>query len=245
MQSRKIFLTVLLVLALMGTALVGTVAASADDPDSSEGKVDLMGVIEAVDTDTNSLVVSGSTVMVDEATEIKKDAERLELADLQVGWTVKVEGSLLPDGTVLAEEIKVVSEEPLTEGIHPVGLALATFFDALFEDIMTWHEEGIGFGNMAKAFFLSEALGEDGLSAGEILAMKLSGTGWGRIMKALGLKPGKGKNLGQMMSGHADDEASEGDSVEAYDHPGKGHGPPDKDKIPPGLEKKGKGGGEP
>jgi len=297
MQGRKVLLTVLIALALLGLTWVATVAASTDSPGFSDGKVELWGVIQEIGTD--SLVVNGLTVTVDAETEIKEGTEHLELADLQVGWTVKVEGSLLADGTIVAEEIKVMSREPVTpspsppitptltltptvtptvtltptltptptvtptvtptpEGPHPVGLALANFFGVPYDEIMAWHEGGIGFGNIVKAYFLADALEDEGLTVEDVLDEKLSGTGWGRLMKDLGLSPSsKDKNLGQVMSGRGDDEVSDEALAETDDHPGKGHGPPDKDKdkdktppghdkgkTSPGLEKKGKGKGK-
>lgn len=302
MRGGKVCLTVLMALALMGLVWVGTAAASTDSSGFSEGEIELWGVIQEVGTD--SLVVNGLTVTVDETTEIKEGTERLELSDLEVGWTVKVEGFLLADGTIVAEEIKVISREPVTptpsitptltptptvtptvtltptltptptvtptvtptpEGPHPVAQALATFFDVLYDEVMGWHEDGVGFGNIARAYFLADELEDEGLTVEDVLAEKLSGTGWGRLMKALGLNPSsKGRNLGQVMSGHGDDDEPEqvlsepdGDGAspgEVNDHPGKGHGSPgkdkDKSKTPPGHDKeskekgRGKGWGE-
>ncbi len=236
MQRRRIFLTALVALVLVGLTWGGTAAASYNGQAPEENEVEFTGVIQEIGTDS---------LVVDETTDIKDGPERLELADLEVGWTVRVAGFLLPDGTVAAKKVRVVDdEEPVTpepEGDHPVGLALATFFEVMYHEIMTWHEDGIGFGNIAKAYFVAEAVGEDELTAEQILQDKLSGMGWGQLMKHLGLSPSsKDKNLGQVMSGHGDDDEPEEISTEEDDHPGKGHGPPDKDKTPPGHEKKGK-----
>lgn len=291
MRGRKVFLMVLMALALMGLVWVGTATASTDNPNFSEGEIELWGVIQEVGTD--SLVVNGLTVTVDEATEIKEGTECLELADLEAGWTVEVDGFLLNDGTIVAKEIGVISREPVTpspsitptltstptvtptvtptptltptptvtptpEGPHPVAQALAQSFDVLYEEIMGWHEDGIGFGNIAKAYFLADELEDEGPTVEDVLTEKLSGTGWGRLMKALGLSPSsKDRNLGQVMSGHDDDDDDdEPDQVlaepeddgaspgEVDDHPDKGHGPPEKDKdktkAPPGHDKAGK-----
>lgn len=138
-----------------------------------------------------------------------------------------------------------------------MGLALATFFDVPYYEIMDWHEDGIGFGNVAKAYFVVKLLGDEDLTVEHVLDEKLSGTGWGQVMKALGLSPSsKDKNLGEVMSGHGDDDEPEevfaatetendgASADEGDDQPGKGHGPPDKDKdknkTPPGHAKEGK-----
>lgn len=241
------------------------------EPVADETPIELLGVIETIGAD--SLVVAGLTVTADDTTEIKKGDEPLGLADLEVGWTVKVEGFLLADGTVVASEIKVISDEPVTptptttltptitltptltptptvtvtptpEGPHPVGLALADFFGVPYDEIMAWHEQGIGFGNIATAYFLANALEDEGLTVEHILDEKLSGTGWGQVMKAAGLKPGhKDKNLGQVISGHGDDDDEPEETIaETDDRPGKGHGRSDKDKEKDKKDKdKGKG----
>jgi hypothetical protein len=272
-----------------GTILAAEIQVVSREPLTDETPIELSGVIETVGTD--SLLVAGLTVTVDEATEIKDGDESLELADLETGWAVKVEGFILADGTIVAAEIQVVSHEPATpppspsitstvtltptltptptatvtptvtpvpEELHPVGLAVANFFDVPYDEIMAWHEQGIGFGNIAMAYFLADALADEGLTVEQILDEKLSGAGWGQVMKALGLNPGrKDKNLGQVMSERDDSDEPEGASTETDDHtdeenssPGKGKGK-EKDQVPPGQAKKdrdkgkGKGGGKP
>jgi hypothetical protein len=179
MQRRKVLLTVLLALALMGLVWVGTAAASTDSSGFSEGETGLTGVIE--ETGTQRLAVTGLAL--------------------------------------------TASVTPTQEGAHPVGLALAAYFDVLYDEIMSWHESDVGYGNIAKAYFLADTLEDEGLTAEGLLTERLSGTGWGQLMKAFGLSPsGKGRGLGQVMSGHGKDKTP------------PGH---DKDKTPPGLEKKG------
>jgi hypothetical protein len=179
MQRRKVVLTVLLALALMGLVWVSTVAASAGSSGFSERETELTGVIE--ETGIQGLAVTGLTM--------------------------------------------TLSVTPTQEGAHPVGLALATCFDVVYDEIMSWRESDVGFGNIAKAYFLADMLEDEGLTAEDLLTERLAGTGWGQLMKAFGLSPGsKGRNLGQVMSGHGKDKTP------------PGH---DKDKTPPGLEKKG------
>jgi len=228
MQGRKVFFTLLLALALMGLVSVGTAAASADSSGFSEGTTERWGASQAINSDTLTPTLTVTPTMT-----------------------------------------------PTLEGVHPVGLALAGFFDVSYDEIMSWHESDVGFGNVAKAYFLVDTLGDEELTVDVILGEKLSGTGWGQLMKAFGLSPSsKGRNLGWVMSGRggdndddSDDDADEPEAVLAEvddgasvgqpdDHPGKGHGPPEKDKdrgkdkIPPGHEKdkkkgKGKGWGKP
>jgi hypothetical protein len=252
MRGRKALLTVFIALALMGLLWVGTAVASAKGLSFGDGTIELQGIIQELGTD--SFVVNGLTVAVDETTGIKEGDEHLELAALEVEWTVKVEGFLLADGTILAQEIKVISREPVPpsptitptppvtptlEGLHPVGQALAAFFDTAYDEVMAWHEDGVGFGKIAKAYFLAGELSDEELTAAYVLD-RLADMGWGRLMKTFGFHPsGKAKNLGWVMSGRGDDDGTL--LGETDNHPGKGHGPPekakDKNHTPPGHSK--------
>ncbi len=115
-----------------------------------------------------------------------------------------------------------------TSNTHPVAAAIATHFSGVFsttyEGVMALHEEGLGFGVIAKAYFAAQKLGID---PQVLLDEFAAGTGWGQIMKAHGLHPGqagRGGNLGDIMSGHGNSQldASGG-------------------RIPPGQLKKGNG----
>ncbi len=263
------------------TILADEVQVVSQEPLSDETQIELTGVIQEVGAD--SVVVAGFTVAVDATTEIKDGDESLELTDLEAGWTVKVEGVVLADGTIAAEEIKVVSRElvtpspspsitptltltptltptptvPVTPTVtptpqwqHPVALALANYFDVPYDEIMAWHEQGIGFGNISMAYSLAEALEDEGLTVEYILDERLSGIGWGQVVKALGLSPSrKGKNLGRVMSDRGDDDGSDENLTATDEPPGNAPGSPGKDKerdrVPPGQAKKDKGKGRP
>jgi hypothetical protein len=93
-----------------------------------------------------------------------------------------------------------------TSNTHPVAAAIATHFSGVFsttyEGVMALHEEGYGFGEIAKAYFAAQKLGID---PQVLLDEFAAGTGWGNIMKNHGLHPGqagRGGNLGDIMSGH-------------------------------------------
>jgi hypothetical protein len=116
-----------------------------------------------------------------------------------------------------------------TSHTHPVAAAVAGFFEedfgVTYADIMALHEEGLGFGVIAKAYFAAQKLGIDP----QLLLDEFSaGTGWGNIMKNHALHPGqagRGGNLGDIMSGHGNSQP---------DTSGAG-------RIPPGQLKKGNG----
>ncbi len=54
-----------------------------------------------------SLRVAGRTVETDANTEIERDDDRVALSELAVGERVKVEGTILPNGNLLARKIEV------------------------------------------------------------------------------------------------------------------------------------------
>ncbi len=84
--------------------VAGTQAVTASSEAEFTGSVTVVG--------TSSLNVSGITVLVPPATEIKRGSAKIALSDIKVGETVTVEGALNPDGTVMAREIKALGASP-------------------------------------------------------------------------------------------------------------------------------------
>jgi len=90
---------------------------------------------------------------------------------------------------------------------HPVASAIAKYFEEDFgvsaSEIAALHDEGLGFGVIAHAYFVARTLGNNIMPA-DVLAEFQAGTGWGEILKDYGLHPGlagRGGNLGSIMSG--------------------------------------------
>jgi hypothetical protein len=75
---------------------------------------------------------------------------------------------------------------------HPVATALADYFDVDYDEIMTLHEEGNGFGNIAKAYFFADQLG---LTPQDLL-LEAHTSGWGNVLKQNGIHPGAVGNGG-------------------------------------------------
>jgi hypothetical protein len=90
---------------------------------------------------------------------------------------------------------------------HPVALAIADYFGVPAAEIFAEHQEGQGFGNIARAYFLAQELAADGdptndLTADQILALHQGGMGWGQVVRSLGLpQSNRNRNLGLIMSG--------------------------------------------
>jgi hypothetical protein len=116
---------------------------------------------------------------------------------------------------------------------HPVGSSLSEFFSSLlgvdYETIMANHDEGVGFGVIAQALWMTNALEGDTATFQAILDAKKDGdfsmitlpdggspTNWGQFRKAvMGDKEKAKNNLGAVMSGHAADESKGEDQAKA------------------------------
>jgi hypothetical protein len=113
----------------------------------------------------------------------------------------------LTDTEDLSETVELTSTQTMTS-THPVALAIADAFGVPVSEIVALHADGLGFGGIARAYFLARELAADAdptndLTAAQILAMHQDGMGWGRIVATLGLPPGNShRNLGQIMRVH-------------------------------------------
>ena len=81
---------------------------------------------------------------------------------------------------------------------HPVGIVLATFFNIPYTQVLALHDEGFGFGNIARAYLTAYASGGV-LTPTQVLELRQAGAGWGQIKKEYGVHPG-GNGLGSIMS---------------------------------------------
>jgi cytochrome c-type biogenesis protein CcmE len=81
----------------------------ADDIEVEDDGIEFRGTIESLASPR--LTVAGHVVVTDSATKIERNDQRVPFDSLQVGDTVKVEGQLQADSTVLASEIEVRHQE--------------------------------------------------------------------------------------------------------------------------------------
>ncbi len=80
---------------------------------------------------------------------------------------------------------------------HPVGIAIAMFFHIPYTQVVALHDEGFGFGVIARAYLT--ALASHGLlTPDQVLGLRQDGVGWGQIKKEYGVPPG-GNGLGSIM----------------------------------------------
>ncbi len=80
---------------------------------------------------------------------------------------------------------------------HPVGIIIALYFNIPYTQVMTLHDEGFGFGEIARVYLTAYAT-DGALTPEQVLDMRLAGVGWGQIKKDYGVHPG-GKGLGAIM----------------------------------------------
>ena len=137
---------------------------------------------------------------------------------------------------------------------HPVGSAISEFFSDLlgvdYETVMDYHSDGTGFGVIAQALWMTNALEGNTAMFGDILEAKRSGDysaitlpdgsnpqNWGQFRKAVMSDQDKSKeNLGAIMSGRAEKDSSDlklnpnGDKGPGVDKDKNNNGNNDKNK---------------
>src|SRR4051794_18591555 len=67
-------------------------------------------------------------------------------------------------------------------------MKIAATFNVSYDEVMAFHCDGNGFGEIVRAYALAAA-GTDGKTAADYLALHKSGKGWGQIVKDSGVKP--------------------------------------------------------
>jgi len=234
---KKIFTSMFLVLALLAMT---TGTAFAQDPTPITGTVQSVtletdattGETTAVVTLLNETTGTSQTVRISQAT-----AESLGLVttDPTTG-----ESTVAADAVGIDIEIDpttVLVEENTEESQHPVGSALSNFFSEVlgvdYQTIMTFHDDGLGFGVIAQALWLTNNLDGDTATFEALLEAKQSGDysaitladgstpdNWGDVVKSLK----KGNNLGSVMSGKAESSPVTSETSSTKETPGNGHG---------------------
>lgn len=212
---KRLFASIFIMLALL-TLTTGTAFAQEFTPITGS----VQSVVIETDTATGETTVlvtvldetSGSTQTVRISLETA-EALGLVVTDETTGETTVVDGvvgsTVEIDPTAITPE-----EEPVEEAQHPVGSSLSGFFSELlgvdYETIMTYHEDGVGFGVIAQALWLTNNLEGDTETFQALVDAKQSGDysaitladgstpdNWGDVVKSLK----KGNNLGSVMSG--------------------------------------------
>jgi hypothetical protein len=210
---KKLITSMFLVLTLL-TMTAGVVFA--------QGTTPITGTVQTVATEVNT--ATGETIVIvtllDEIAgttqEIKITLDAAETLGLVM--TDPLTGVVTPTTDAVGkiveiDPITVILEENTDEVRHPVGSALSDFFSGVlgadYETIMAYHDEGIGFGVIAQALWLSNSVDGSTTTIEALLDAKQSGdfsaitladgstpSNWGAVVKSLK----KGENLGSVMS---------------------------------------------
>ncbi len=236
-----LFLTFALIVMVTGTVF-------AQDPAPT-----LTGMVQSVvlETDPVTNVVTAVVTLVDESEETQvvriglETATKLGLVDLAQAVIEIPEGGLKV--TIDLSDIIDETDGETEEDLHPVASALSDFFSALlgvdYDTVMSYHEDGIGFGVIAQALWMTKSLEGDTAMLQLILDAKKSGdysavvlpdgstpTNWGQFRQAVLKDKEKAKdNLGAIKSGKADNDSTVDEDFISND-PGKGNDKGNKDK---------------
>ena len=235
MTRTKILISTMLAVIFLAVQVVavGAAPAAQDEQPPITGTIVQDGITLETDTDTGT-----TTVLVTFINEMEEtQTVRLSLEDASALGLVADDGKgnfivdetkydttvEIDPATVIPDEMDDTSEEPE----HPVGGALSNFFSDLlgvdYETIMDFHDNGTGFGVIAQALWMTNALDGDSDTFAAIIEAKqtkdFSGitlpdgsepTNWGQFRKAVMSDREKSKeNLGAIMSGRAEQQQGE------------------------------------
>jgi len=223
MKRTKIVISILLATIFLATQFVAVGAAPA-----TQDTTPITGTIESIvlETDTETDTTTVLVTLVDEFGETQ--TVRLSVEDAIALGLVTDDGSgPIVDESQVGADIEidpalVIPDETPVEEQHPVGSALSNFFTELlgvdYDMIREYHDDGVGFGVIAQALWMTNALEGDSEIFAAILEAKQTKdfsdielpdgstpTNWGQFRKAVMSDREKSKeNLGAIMSGRAD-----------------------------------------
>ena len=113
---------------------------------------------------------------------------------------------------------------------HPVGIVIALYFNIPYTQVMELHDDGFGFGEIARAYLTAYA--SDGvLTPEQVMEMRLAGIGWGQIKQEYGIHPG-GNGLGSIKGNKPQPEPGVQPGNNAPDCPGNSCNAPGQQKPP-------------
>jgi hypothetical protein len=223
MSKTKLFAGVLLVLAIL-FAQVGTALAA---PAAQDTTTNITGTIVSVATKTDENGITTVLVTYTDANQVEQTV-RLSL-DAAVAEGLVTVDETTKEVTIVAQPGEALdvepdgvipdSEVPTDEYVHPIAAILAKFFGVEPSVVQGYHADGFGFGVIAQAMWMAKGLSEGSegtlVDAGLILQAKQTGdysafllpdgstpTNWGQFKKAAMGKDKK--NLGIIVSGHAE-----------------------------------------
>ncbi|HLO17875.1 MAG TPA: hypothetical protein VK206_23800 [Anaerolineales bacterium] len=215
MNKTKFFISLVLAVSFLIAQVGGVFAASALQDSTS-----IIGIVESItletDPSTGVMTVIVGVVNQDQILQTvrlsQKTAKDLRLLALDK----KGNGNLVINDLALGEPIEidpttVIPDQEATR--HPIGNALATVFSDItdYDTIMNAHADGVGFGFIAQALWLTEMEGnpdvfqmildakESGDYSSIVLEDGIAFSNWGQLRKAI-LDGKKISSVGNVMS---------------------------------------------
>jgi len=225
MNKTKFFFSLLLSASILVVQVGSVFAAPAIQADTPVG-----GTVQSItlETDPTTGVITVIMTLMDE-NQLSQSA-RVSLESAITLGLVALDG----DGNAMINELALgqpFEVDPaflipdVEEEQHPVGNALATFFSDIagldYEAIMTAHDEGMGFGVIAQALWLTTKLEGNAEIFQSILQAKQTGdysaftvdgttpSNWGQLKKAI-LNTDKKNGVGAVMSTPRNNENGNG-----------------------------------
>ncbi|MDK1117282.1 MAG: hypothetical protein QGM50_00690 [Anaerolineae bacterium] len=236
MNRTKLSISTLLAIILLATQVMAVGAAPELQEDTP-----ITGTVESItlETDAETGVTTVVVSLTDESGATQTVRLSVEDATLLGLVTDDGTGSPIANEAAIGETVEIDPTTVITsddEKEHPVGSAISDFFSALlgvdYDSIMAFHEDGIGFGVIAQALWMTNALEGGTELFGAILDAKQSGdysavtltdgstpTNWGQFRQAVMSDREKSKeNLGAIKSGRANNDQDDGEQAETNDN---------------------------
>jgi hypothetical protein len=241
MTRMKLLLGIILTIILSMAQVGGAFAAPA-----SQEATPISGAVQSItlESDPTTGVVTVIVAVMDSNQVLQKVRVSQETANGLGLVVLDGDGNPVINELALGETIEINPTMVIPdqqESQHPVGNALATFFSGIegidYGMIMSAHEDGVGFGVIAQALWLTSELGGNSELFQELLDAKQhndysafrdfteDGTtpkSWGQLRKALLSK----NSLGIVMSNH-DNNGNPGNGIDKdknKDKNNNGHG---------------------
>ena len=170
MFRTKLGIGMLLAVILLATQVFVAGAAPANQDSTIIGNVDSIEVQTNPDTLVTTVLVTITDETGTQIVELSLEtalAFEPPLVTLDDDTGLPVPNEEIVDTTIEVDQIEIISTEPVEEPEkgHPVASALSDFFSNLlnvdYDMIMDYHEDGYGFGVIAQALWMTNAIGGD------------------------------------------------------------------------------------
>jgi hypothetical protein len=219
----SILLTLIIAAAQISSAFAAPAQQAPTPTPTPTATAPITGTIQSITLQTDSTGVTTVTVTLTDGTTVNLSLDtafNLGLVTTNDPATAAVVDSMIGQ-TIEINPTDVITPPVDDTAQNPVAAALADFFGLQYQFIQDYHDEGVGYGVIAQACWLSFAAGGDASQCGEIIDAKQNGedftvttaegtiitaSSWGQFKKAILDKHDPLQTLGAIMSGRAKSE---------------------------------------